>query len=130
MKVTPEITINVYPENIPVRGNIMASGDDQLDKEVEDEVLRRLEMGDVWAWCCVEIVAEYRGVKASTTLGGCSYLSEDDFIKNGGYYDDLVWEVTQDLRSKIGSLQGVEVAVVEKNAATEIEHTVNYKSGW
>lgn len=36
-------TIEVHPEDIPVRGNAISSGDDALDREVEDSILSDLE---------------------------------------------------------------------------------------
>lgn len=90
------IRVEIEPEEVSVRGNAMASGDDAADREAEDEILRRLDRGDVWAWCSVRVVVEHDGwVKASGWLGCCSYEDEEDFRK-GGYFDDMVREVLED----------------------------------
>src|SRR5688572_13886675 len=79
-------------DDIPVRGNALAFGDDAEDKRCEDEIIERLESGDVWAWasvkvtCCHKDLPEIEGVDY---LGGCSYLDESDFKQPGGYYDDM-----------------------------------------
>ena len=52
------ISLNAEPEPVPVRGNAMASGDDQLDQEVEDRILARLDAGDVWAWAAVTVTVK------------------------------------------------------------------------
>lgn len=78
----------VEPEDIPVRGNAQASGDDAYDRQVEDAIIRRLDNGDVWAWACVTVIAECEGFKGYDTLGGCSYADEEDF-KRGPYYEDM-----------------------------------------
>lgn len=109
MKVKPGITLIVHEEDTPVRGNAMASGEDALDKEVEDEILERLERGDVWAWCCVEVKATACGLSASDYLGGCSYSDEKEFREPGGYYDDMVSEAVGCLAERVKSLQGVEI---------------------
>lgn len=99
-KIQPTITITVEPEDLEVRGNALASGDDAADKACEDEILSRLDAGDVWAWARVTVRAEYEGFTGEAHLGGCSYADEDDF-KRGGYYDDMVREATDDLRAEL-----------------------------
>ncbi len=72
--VTFEVTIE--SEDIPVRGNYMASGDDTFDKECEDEILTRLENGDDSAWCCVKVTATLGDFSGSDYLG-CVTLTDD-----------------------------------------------------
>jgi len=60
------------------------------DQESINTINKRLELGDIWAWTCVEIKGVYKNIlSASDYLGACSYKSEDDFIK-GAYYQDMV----------------------------------------
>ena len=80
-------------EHIPVKGNAIASGDEDYDNEVEIGIIERLESGDVWAWAAVEVKGTYKGITASDYLGGCSYKDEKDFKQPGGYYDDMKSEV-------------------------------------
>ncbi len=108
MKYDPEITVHATRDDIPVRGNAMASGDDAADRACEDRILARLDGGDIWAWASVEIRAEFRGLSASTYLGTCSYASEDDF-KASAYYPDMVADATEDLRGQLADLQGAAV---------------------
>lgn len=89
-KVTYEIEAEF--DDIPVRGNAMASGDDAFDKEVEDKILRDIEDGDVWAWAAVTVTATYDGipgVAGSDHLGAVSEDNEERFKEPGGYYDDM-----------------------------------------
>lgn len=109
-KVTPEITIHVTQDDAPVRGNAMASGDDELDRKVEDEILDRLDSGDVWAWASVEVRATHEGLSGSDYLGCCCYRDEEDF-KSGGYYEDMVREACSNLADQIAAVQGVEIEV-------------------
>lgn len=93
-----------------VRGNAMASGDDDFDREVEDSIIDRLGAGDVWAWAQVEVYAEIdlNGVTVrseSDYLGGCSYDSEEDFQNNSGYYDDMKANALDSLREKLDALK-------------------------
>lgn len=82
------------PDDIDVRGNALASGDDDVDREAEDEIISRLEGGDEWAWAYVKVIAEYEDddgnqYEGHDGLGACSYKSERDFVKNSGYYEDM-----------------------------------------
>lgn len=81
MHITYEL--ECLPEDMPVRGNAMASGDDAYDKAVEDEILADLESGNEWAWCVVKVTATgvFNGVKfhGVAYLGGVSCKSREDF---------------------------------------------------
>lgn len=92
-------------DDIPVRGNLVVSGDDAHDKAEEDKVIQRLDDGDVWAWCSIEVRGIWEGLTASDYLGGCSYDSEEDF-KRGGYYDDMLQTVTRELQQMAANVAG------------------------
>lgn len=81
-----EIRWRVEQDELEVRGNALASGDDAADRACEDEIIRRLESGDVWAWAWVECVArcEVDGIvfEGSDSLGACSYDSRADFMRD------------------------------------------------
>jgi hypothetical protein len=90
MKLANRIEIYTQPEEIPVRGNALASGDDAEDRAIEDSILSRLEAGDEWAWCMVTVrVTLPCGRFAEDHLGCCSYDDERDF-RAGGYFEDMV----------------------------------------
>ena len=91
------IRLEAEPEFVPVEGNAMASGDDVHDRQVEDEILARLEQGDVWAWAAVTVTVSWRPFSASDHLGCCSYADEDDFRQPGGYFDDMVDQAIAEL---------------------------------
>lgn len=63
----------VEQDDMPVRGNALASGDDELDRKTEQEIIDRLDNGDVWAWAQVSIRASWAGFRGDDHLGGCSY---------------------------------------------------------
>lgn len=108
MKFEPEIEIICHEEECPVRGNAQASGEDDLDREMEDQIIARLESGDIWAWCCVEVKASFMGLSESEYLGCCSYDNEADFCSDG-YYSDMKQEAVDRLRDRIRSLQDVDL---------------------
>lgn len=89
--------IEVLPEDIEVRGNLIASGDETYDRNLENEVLARLERGDEWAWCVVRVIASADGFEGDAYLGGCSYRDEADFKAPGGYFEDMKNEAKADL---------------------------------
>ena len=94
-----DIDIRAEFDDIPVRGNALASGDDAEDRAAEDEIIARLEAGDVWAWARVRVTVTHPdmpGLDGWDSLGACSYRDEADFIA-GGYYDDMVREALRNL---------------------------------
>lgn len=99
-----EYALKVEIDDTLVRGSF-ASGDDASDKEDEDRILARLDVGDVWAWAyvVVEARATIRGrtFVGSDGLGGCSYASEEDFRRPGGCFDDMKRAALADLKAEI-----------------------------
>lgn len=100
-----EFVLIVEQEDIPVRGNAMASGDDAADKAYEDEIIERLDNGDVWAWACVCVTATWKGMEGVNYLGCCCYKDEADFKAEYGYYKDMKQQAYDDLIKKITALK-------------------------
>lgn len=98
-------TITAEPEDVPVRGNAIASGDDEYDREVEDKILDDLTWNE-WAWCCVKVTARLKGTALEGTdyLGCCSYSGVEEFCKPGGYYEDMKDRALEDLQQQLDSL--------------------------
>lgn len=93
------VDIEAIPEDMPVRGNAIVSGDDAYDKEVEDKILADLEWNQ-WVWCVVKVTVSYADISESEYLGGCSYKDESEF-KEGGYYDDMVASCEERLANRL-----------------------------
>ena len=87
------IELTVSPDDVQVEGNASAI-DDETDRKAEEWIYNQLSIGNVWAWCTVEVTAKvfYKGElhEASDYLGCCSYKGEDDFKQPGGYYEDMI----------------------------------------
>lgn len=116
-----EFSIKVEPEDLPVRGNALASGNEEEDKKVEDEIIRRLDDGDIWAWGFVTVAARYAGFEGTDGLGGCSYKDEDDFKQDGGYFEDIKWGAYNDLKTSLefAIRQGKRAAQIVKDLEKE-----------
>lgn len=97
--------LTVEEETMEVRGNALASGDDKLDKEYEDEIIRRLKNGDIWAWASVCVAAHWKGISGIDWLGNCSYKDEEDFKQSGGYYESMKQQSYDDLIAKLMALR-------------------------
>lgn len=97
-------TIHCLEEDIPVRGNVMASGDDALDKEAEDATIAALGHNP-WAWCTVKVVATVTHRGAAFTgydyLSCCSYENEAAFCSDSGYFPDMKKNALQDLQQNL-----------------------------
>lgn len=90
-----EYTVEVGQDDEPVRGSF-GSGDDAQDREQEDYILRRLSLGDVWAWAYVRVTASAFGFRGADAVGACSYEGYQDF-RRGGYFEDLIEGARADL---------------------------------
>jgi hypothetical protein len=91
--------LSCLEEDIPVRGNAMASGDADEDKRVEDKIIAELDH-NLWAWCCARVRATWRGFAGEAYLGGCSYDSEDDF-RNDQHFTDMCDEALDQLNTTL-----------------------------
>jgi hypothetical protein len=100
-----EFTIQCMPEDIPIKGNAIVSGDDEYDKEVENDLIEQLENGNEWAWCAIKVTACYKGQEGTDYLGGCSYKSKKDFIESNDYYQDMRQQAYDELIAQLESLQ-------------------------
>lgn len=98
----PDVEIEVIAEqdDCPVRGNALVSGDDETDRNCENEILRRLDNGDVWAWALVEVKVTLNGESESDYLGCCCYKDESDFRRNSGYFYDMLTGCLERLESE------------------------------
>lgn len=99
-------TLTCLEEHAPVRGNALASGDDAEDRKAEDKIIRRLDKGNQWAWCTVKLVGRFKSLESVEYLGCCSYKSERDFVKNSGYYDDMVDAIVFDINEQAAEIVG------------------------
>ncbi len=89
LRTRATITTVALPEDIPVRGNSLDSGDPALDKQEEDRIIDDLEWNK-WAWFIAHVQARYLDHTGAEYLGGCSYKSREDFEAPGGYHEDMV----------------------------------------
>lgn len=94
-------TLTAEPEDIPIRGNAIVSGDDDFDEKVARDIEAQLDRGNVWAWASVTVTASWAGFTGSDHLGGCSYKDEADFRVRGGYYEDMLHESVRSLMETI-----------------------------
>lgn len=88
------VMLEIRESDVPIRGNAMVSGDSEYDRKVENEIIERLDSGDIYAWfdAKVTVSIEVNGVEFEgyDILGACSYKSLEQFLESGGYYDDMV----------------------------------------
>jgi hypothetical protein len=98
-------TLSIEPDDLDVRGNALASGDDAEDRRAEEQILARLDNGDTWAWASVTVTAaldvadgaETLTFKGCDHLGACSYGDTADFITENPYWSDLKAGALDDL---------------------------------
>ncbi len=94
-----QIEIILHDEHIPIEGNAIDSGDADFDNKVNANIIERLNMGQLWAWCTVEVKVTIEGFTANNYLGCCSYDNEQEF-KAGGYYDNMVETCKEDIQNQ------------------------------
>lgn len=92
------------------------------NQEAIEWIRDQLDSGNGWAWCCARVVASINidgePFQGDAYLGGCSYLSEDDF-RESGYYADMCAEAKSDLIDKLN--YAVKLGEISKRALKEIK---------
>lgn len=73
-----ELEIESEDLHLQVRGNYMCTSDPESDKKAEDEILARLERGDIYAWCVIKVTAKWEGFEGFATIGGVSFSEDED----------------------------------------------------
>ena len=68
------------------------------------DLLDEAETSNIWKWCFVEVKGSYKGMEVSDYLGCCSYVSEEDFINNSGYYNDMCETVLDAIQEQANDL--------------------------
>ena len=110
-------TVSYEQDDMPVRGNAMASGNDAADRELEDQIIGLLDSGHDWAWCCIKVVAswtapdgtEYEG---TDYLGACSFLGPAEI-------DGETWSVQRQIDDTVDG-HGM-----KDQALDDLQRTVN-----
>lgn len=100
LKSEVQFEVSVEEDDTDPRGNVLVSGDEAADKAAADEVIQRLRNGDVWAWALVKVTASWKGFKAMTVLGCCSYENEAEF-RSDSYYEQMQTEALAELNSQL-----------------------------
>ena len=98
------VVVTAFPEEIPVKGNAICSGDEAFDRGVESDIVKRLEMGDIWAWATVCVTGSWEGLTMNQYLGCCCYESEEDFRNNSGYFEEMVDQAITSLNTRLQGL--------------------------
>ena len=99
-EVSYELTVE-HEEGQPDWDRPTDNADAEAHDEMMDEIARRREMDDAWAWGQVTVTATWsvgeKVFEGHDYLGGCSYQDEDDFKRPGGYYEDMKGRAYEDL---------------------------------
>lgn len=92
-----EIVLSTTPEDMPP--------DWDETEEQRAETLRNIENG-TWVYFIARVEACKEGIALGTSyLGGCCYESVKQFVKEGGYYEDMVHEAMQEAQERIRRFQ-------------------------
>ncbi|KKN21621.1 hypothetical protein LCGC14_0923630 [marine sediment metagenome] len=94
-----QIEIILHEEHMQIEGNAVDSGDADFDTVLNNAIAERLNNGELWIWCTVEVKVTIDGFTANDYLGCCSYDNEQEF-KAGGYYDDMVETCKEDIQNQ------------------------------
>ena len=96
-----EISICVEYEDIPVRGNAIASEDPEYDEKVENDIINDLESGNIFAWCTAIVKARWAGFEGVDTLGAVSCFNEESFresVMEHGMIESAVEGLIREIR--------------------------------
>jgi len=101
------VTVGCLPEDLPIKGNAIATGDSEEDERIEEAIRSELEYNE-WAWCCAQVTVTLdspcsacgQSLSETEYLGCCSYQDEQDFIE-GLYYSDMVQTCLDRLQERL-----------------------------
>ena len=95
------VSVVALYEPTAIEGNAVCSGDADYDNLFNNQIRKDLNDGNDWAWCsvCVKVTERNTGISRVDHLGCCSYADREDFIKNSGYYDDMVSNCLDELNA-------------------------------
>ncbi len=71
-----EFSVKIEPCDLPVSGNALCSGDDDVDRAEEDRIIAELCSGNYEAWCDITVIARWKNETGQAHLGACR-LSKD-----------------------------------------------------
>lgn len=99
------------PDEVKFSVSMTEETDPPDEKMIEDAECRKwirdqLDSGNQWAWCMVVVRAQWNKFQGEATLGCCSYKSQEDFVQNSGYYEDLCMEAMNDLQESLEKIAG------------------------
>jgi hypothetical protein len=80
------------------------------------DIRRRAADGDRWAWFCARVTASWNGIEAHDVLGGCSYDSEEDFLRDE-CFDDMCDRALWILNEEVARLDALVEPLREPEAA-------------
>ena len=113
-----EFTVSLEIEDIPVRGNYMATDDPIAYKEAEDEIIDRINRDDISAGCCLTVKVEWEGFKGFAYLGGCSFSEgkygsvlekeAEEMAEEHGMYEDALNDLNESVRLSIERNKSIE----------------------
>ena len=112
-RVMPSMKIMPRPEHVyyelEAREEYDSPEDHFTDPDDAAFCHNQLARGNMWGWCCAHVMAKFttdegEEIVGDDWLGGCSYLSEEDFKQPGGYYDDMKKEAYAELCKKLAKL--------------------------
>lgn len=72
-----EFTVTTEPELEGPEGHFSCS-DEEVDREMMDEINERIRKGDSIAWCTLVVTAKWKDFVVTNTLGACSFADVKD----------------------------------------------------
>jgi hypothetical protein len=103
-----EITykIEVEQDDTRIRGNLCCTDDDEQDTKEENEVFRRLDNGDIYAWCLIKVTATFGRFSHSDYLVGNS-------LKDGSEVEEQVEFHGMKQEARLGLIKEIKQASTE-----------------
>ncbi len=118
---TPEevdFHIKIEVDATPLVGNVLASGDDDKDRQAVEYVRAQLDVGNTWAWAYVEVEASWAGFDGMDCQGGVSTSHGKAFADDDD--GDMVRAAVEDLLNQI-NLAGWRLAASPESIAAAVE---------
>lgn len=106
----PRLSVTLTAEPEDTRPDY-ENDDGNPDKEMIDAIMRDLNTGNDWAWCCAHVNVRFAGVEGDAYLGCCSYKSAADFKACSGYYDGMINDALHELAKELDAVDAALAAL-------------------
>ena len=114
-----KFSVEIESEDMQVRGNYMCTEDPESDKKDEDEILARLERGDIFAWCVIKVTAKWEEFEGFAIIGGVSFSEDENGMKQAeieaeeyGLHEEALDQLNKEINAYVMNAKDIAMRLI------------------